>query len=64
MEISAGATAVLAPNPAIKGPDNDHDEAQPMVAQRIAPDGSVHRVGGRPVALPIDPAERALPPPR
>ncbi|EWM10225.1 HAMP domain-containing protein, partial [Kutzneria sp. 744] len=59
-EISAGATAVLAPNPAITGPDNDHDEAQPMVAQRIAADGSVQRVGGRPVALPTTPDERSL----
>jgi len=59
-EISAGATAVLAPNPAITGPDDDHDESQPMVAQRIAPDGSVRPVGGRPVTVAVDPAERAL----
>ena len=59
-EISAGATAVLAPNPAIPPRDNDHDEAQPMAAQRITPDGSVERFGGRLVTLPIDPAEQAL----
>ncbi len=59
-EISAGATAVLAPNPAITGPDNDHDEAQPMVAQRIAADGGVQRVGGRQVTLPVIADERSL----
>ncbi|GAA0594961.1 HAMP domain-containing sensor histidine kinase [Kutzneria viridogrisea] len=58
--ISTGATAVLAPNPAITGPGNDHDQAQPMVAQRIVPDGSVQRVGGRLAALPITLDERAL----
>jgi two-component system sensor histidine kinase MprB len=59
-EIATGATAVLAPNPAITGPDNDHDEAQPMVAQRIAADGSIVRVGGRPASLPITAEERSL----
>jgi two-component system, OmpR family, sensor histidine kinase MprB len=59
-EIAAGETSELAPNPAITGPDNDHDQAQPMVAQLIRPDGSVHRIGGRPVALPITEDEREL----
>ncbi|WP_018686811.1 HAMP domain-containing sensor histidine kinase [Actinokineospora enzanensis] len=59
-EITSGATAVLAPNPAITGPDNDHDEAQPMVAQRIGPDGTARRIGGRQAAVPITPAERVL----
>src|SRR5206468_2493710 len=58
--VAAGATAVLAPNPALIGPDNDHDEAQPMIAQWIHPDGSGQRVGGRPVSLPISQDDRAL----
>jgi two-component system sensor histidine kinase MprB len=59
-EISAGQTAVLAPNPAITGSDNDHDQAQPMTAQRIGPDGTITHVGGRPVTLPTTPDELAL----
>ena len=60
-ELAAGATQVLAPNPFTSGPhDNDHDEAQPMVAQAIAPDGSVRPIGGRPVRLEVDDADRAL----
>ncbi|TDP92931.1 HAMP domain-containing sensor histidine kinase [Labedaea rhizosphaerae] len=59
-EVTAGATAVLEPNTAIAGPDDDHDEAQPMVAQRIATDGSVHRVGGRSLTLPVGSDERVL----
>ncbi|GLZ36695.1 ATP-binding protein [Actinokineospora sp. NBRC 105648] len=59
-EITAGATAVLAPNTAIAGSDDDHDEAQPMVAQMIGPDGSVRRVGGRLVTLSTTPDELAL----
>ncbi|WP_116206822.1 HAMP domain-containing sensor histidine kinase [Amycolatopsis circi] len=60
-QVSAGAVQLLAPNPLTRGPgDDDHDEAQPMVAQSIAPDGTVHRVGGRPVTLPVTAADREL----
>ncbi|HEY2060800.1 MAG TPA: ATP-binding protein [Amycolatopsis sp.] len=60
-EIAAGATQLLAPNPLTRGPDdNDHDEAQPMVAQAIAPDGSVRPIGGRAVRLAVDGEDRAL----
>ncbi|WP_284740579.1 HAMP domain-containing sensor histidine kinase [Amycolatopsis sp. RTGN1] len=60
-EVAAGATQVLAPSPVTRGPDDDdHDEAQPMVAQAIAPDGSVRPVGGRHVRLAVDDADRAL----
>jgi len=60
-QISAGATQLLAPSPLTRGPgDDDHDEAQPMVAQSIAPDGTVRRVGGRPVELPVTAEDRAL----
>jgi two-component system sensor histidine kinase MprB len=60
-EIAAGATQLLAPNPLTRGPDdNDHDEAQPMVAQAIAPDGSLRPIGGRQVRLGVDAADRAL----
>ncbi|WIY00744.1 ATP-binding protein [Amycolatopsis mongoliensis] len=60
-EVAAGATQVLAPSPVTRGPDDDdHDEAQPMVAQAIAPDGTVRHVGGRPIRLAVDDADRAL----
>jgi two-component system sensor histidine kinase MprB len=60
-EVAAGATQVLAPSPVTRGPDDDdHDEAQPMVAQAIAPDGTVRPVGGRHVRLAVDDADRAL----
>ncbi|WP_329048863.1 ATP-binding protein [Amycolatopsis sp. NBC_01488] len=60
-EVAAGATQVLAPSPVTRGPDDDdHDEAQPMVAQAIAPDGTVRPLGGRPVRLDVDDADRAL----
>ncbi|MGV9296360.1 HAMP domain-containing sensor histidine kinase [Amycolatopsis sp. NPDC003676] len=60
-QVSAGAVQLLEPSPFTRGPgDDDHDEAQPMVAQSIAPDGTVHRVGGRPVALPVTTADREL----
>jgi two-component system sensor histidine kinase MprB len=60
-EVAAGATQILAPSPVTRGPDDDdHDEAQPMVAQAIAPDGTVRPVGGRPVRLAVDDADRAL----
>ncbi|MGW5740519.1 ATP-binding protein [Amycolatopsis sp. NPDC003861] len=60
-EIAAGATQVLAPSPVTRGPDDDdHDEAQPMVAQAIAPDGTTRPLGGRPVRLPVADADRAL----
>ncbi|MFC0432086.1 HAMP domain-containing sensor histidine kinase [Kutzneria buriramensis] len=59
-EIAAGETAVLAPNPAITGADNTHDQAQPMVAQLIHPDGSVQAIGGRLVALPVTQDDRDL----
>jgi two-component system sensor histidine kinase MprB len=60
-EVAAGAKQVLAPSPVTRGPDDDdHDEAQPMVAQAIAPDGTVRPVGGRPVHLAVNDADRAL----
>jgi two-component system sensor histidine kinase MprB len=60
-EVSAGATQVLAPSELTRGPqDNDHDEAQPMAAQAIAPDGTVRHLGGRPIAFPVRPDDRAL----
>ncbi|GAA1028451.1 MULTISPECIES: HAMP domain-containing sensor histidine kinase [Amycolatopsis] len=60
-QVSAGAVQLLAPSTLTRGPgDDDHDEAQPMVAQSIAPDGTVRRVGGRPVALPVTAADREL----
>jgi two-component system sensor histidine kinase MprB len=61
-EIVAGATQVLAPNPAMRAPhDNDHhDESQPMVAQAIAQDGRVTPVGGRQVRLAVDAEDQAL----
>lgn len=60
-EIAAGAVQVLAPSPVTRGPDDDdHDEAQPMAAQAIAPDGTTRPIGGRPVSLPVDDADRAL----
>jgi two-component system sensor histidine kinase MprB len=60
-EVAAGATQVLAPSPVTRGPDDDdHDEAQPMVAQAIAPDGTTRPLGGRPVRLPVAGADRAL----
>jgi two-component system sensor histidine kinase MprB len=59
--VAAGATQILAPSPVTRGPDDDdHDEAQPMVAQAIAPDGTVRPVGGRPVHLVVDREDRAL----
>ena len=60
-EVAAGATQVLAPSPVTRGPDDDdHDEAQPMVAQAITPDGAVRPVGGRPVHLAVNDDDRAL----
>ncbi|MEV4143827.1 HAMP domain-containing sensor histidine kinase [Amycolatopsis sp. NPDC049691] len=60
-EVAAGATQILAPSPVTRGPDDDdHDEAQPMVAQAIAPDGTARPLGGRPVHLTVDDADRAL----
>jgi two-component system sensor histidine kinase MprB len=60
-QIAAGATQVLAPSPVATGPDDsDHDEAQPMVAQAISPDGVVRPIGGRPIRLADDAADRAL----
>jgi two-component system sensor histidine kinase MprB len=60
-EVAAGATQVLAPSPVTRGPDDDdHDEAQPMVAQAIAPDGAVRAIGGRPVRLVVEDDDRAL----
>ncbi|MEV6639371.1 ATP-binding protein [Amycolatopsis sp. NPDC051371] len=60
-EVAAGATQILAPSPVTRGlDDDDHDEAQPMVAQAIAPDGTVRPIGGRPVRLTVDDADRAL----
>jgi len=60
-EVAAGATQVLAPSPVTRGPDDDdHDEAQPMVAQAIAPDGTTRPLGGRPVRLDVGDADRAL----
>ena len=60
-EIAAGATQVLAPSPVTRGPDDDdHDEAQPMVAQSITPGGGVAPIGGRPVRLEVDATDRAL----
>ncbi|MFI5589454.1 ATP-binding protein [Amycolatopsis sp. NPDC051758] len=60
-EVAAGATQVLAPSPVTRGPDDDdHDEAQPMVAQAIAPDGTARPIGGRPVHLSVDDADRTL----
>jgi two-component system sensor histidine kinase MprB len=60
-EVAAGATQILAASPVTRGPDDDdHDEAQPMVAQAIAPDGTVRPVGGRPVHLAVDREDRAL----
>ncbi|VVJ17633.1 Sensor protein BasS (activates BasR) [Amycolatopsis camponoti] len=60
-EVAAGATQVLAPSPVTRGPDDDdHDEAQPMVAQAIAADGTTRPLGGRPVRLPVADADRAL----
>ncbi|WP_020658588.1 HAMP domain-containing sensor histidine kinase [Amycolatopsis benzoatilytica] len=60
-QVAAGGVQVLAPSPITRGPgDDDHDEAQPMVAQSIAPDGTVRRIGGRPVDLPVTADDRAL----
>ncbi|GHF31811.1 two-component system sensor histidine kinase MprB [Amycolatopsis bartoniae] len=60
-DVAAGATQLLAPHPVLLGPeDNDHDEAQPMVAQSISPDGVVRPIGGRPVRLGVDDQDRAL----
>ncbi|GHF94040.1 MULTISPECIES: HAMP domain-containing sensor histidine kinase [Amycolatopsis] len=60
-EVAAGATQVLAPSPVTRGPDDDdHDEAQPMVAQAIAPDGTTRPLGGRRVRLDVGDDDRAL----
>lgn len=60
-EIAAGATQVLAPSPVTRGPnDDDHDEAQPMVARSISPNGAVRPIGGRPVTFDVNDADRAL----
>jgi two-component system sensor histidine kinase MprB len=60
-EVAAGATQILAPSPVTRGPDDDdHDEAQPMVAHAIAPDGTVRPIGGRPVRFAVDGEDRAL----
>ncbi|RJQ82098.1 sensor histidine kinase [Amycolatopsis panacis] len=64
-EVAAGATQVLAPRALPRAlprapHDNDHDEAQPMAAQVLAPDGTVQHLGGRPVGFPVRPADRAL----
>ncbi|MEU4524699.1 HAMP domain-containing sensor histidine kinase [Amycolatopsis sp. NPDC024027] len=60
-EVAAGATQVLAPSPVTRGPDDDdHDEAQPMVAQAIAPDGTTRPLGGRPVRLDVGDEDRTL----
>ncbi|MCU1684050.1 MAG: mprB [Amycolatopsis sp.] len=60
-EIAAGATQVLAPSAVIKGANGgDHGKAQNKVAQGIAADGTVRPIGGRPVRLAVDTADRAL----
>jgi two-component system sensor histidine kinase MprB len=61
-QIQAGAAQILAPGPVTHGHhDDDHDEAQPMVAQAIAPDGTEQRIGGRPgVTFPVGDTDRAL----
>ncbi|RSD11620.1 HAMP domain-containing sensor histidine kinase [Amycolatopsis eburnea] len=60
-EVAAGATQILAPSPVTRGPDDDdHDEAQPMVAQAIAPDGTARPLGGRPVRLDVGDDDQAL----
>jgi two-component system sensor histidine kinase MprB len=41
-------------------PDGGDDRSRPLIAQRIAPDGTVTPLGGRPVTLPVGPADRAL----
>ncbi len=60
-EVAAGATQVLDPSPITRGPEGDsHNQAQPMVAQFISPDGVVRPVGGRPVRLAVGDGDRAL----
>ena len=41
-------------------PDGGGDRSRPLIAQRIAPDGTVTPLGGRPVTLPVGSADRAL----
>jgi two-component system sensor histidine kinase MprB len=61
-QIAAGATQVVAPNPVNLGHSGhaDYAYARLMVAQAVAPDGTVTPIGGRPVRLPLSPADRAL----
>jgi two-component system sensor histidine kinase MprB len=70
--LEQGQTAVLAalpPSPPVDRDGLDGDdpgrpdprgEGPALVAQRIAPDGTVTFVGGRPVRLPVDDATRVL----
>jgi two-component system sensor histidine kinase MprB len=61
-QIAAGATQVVAPDPVNVGHRGhaDYTYARLMVAQAVAPDGTVTRIGGRPVRLPLSAADRAL----
>ncbi|MEV6624871.1 ATP-binding protein [Amycolatopsis sp. NPDC051106] len=59
-EVAAGATQVLAPNPVLQDSDDDHDEAQPLVAQAIAADGTVRHIGGRRIQLAVEATDRDL----
>jgi two-component system, OmpR family, sensor histidine kinase MprB len=52
-----GSTAELDPDPA-RPPA--HRGGVLLVGQAVAPDGAVRHLGGRPVALPVSPADRAL----
>ncbi|GAA4547329.1 HAMP domain-containing sensor histidine kinase [Pseudonocardia xishanensis] len=63
--VAAGQTQVLAVVPTDGPDDTDGPGGGPrrgtgLVAQTVAADGTVTRVGGRPVALPVGPAELAL----
>ena len=72
--VAGGQTQVLASPVAVGGPGRDRgpgrgpergpggrDDLGPeLVGQAVAPDGTVTFLGGRPVALPVPPAARAL----
>jgi two-component system sensor histidine kinase MprB len=63
-----GQDQVLAPTPVLTGRGRGHgdehdgpgDDGQQLVAQAIAPDGTVTPLGGRPVTLPVSDTALAL----
>jgi two-component system sensor histidine kinase MprB len=60
--LADGQTSVLASTTPAgpRGRGRGRDEGPELVAQAVAPDGTVTRIGGRPVTLPVSTSTRAL----